>query len=272
MLGRSLLMKASGSLLLYPAYVQDYLDRVTAKDVQGGNSQGLERGVTDAFSTVLQDLVADTSLGISGGVIAQAASKIKAMPFMCGARTLLGCLVPVVGPAPTNFNFTEPRYNRKTGLLGNAASMYLDSNRNNTAEPQNDKSLAIYTTQAGSGQRVLLGGNAGTWLARDDIAIYARLNVSTSIAISTANSVIGFMGASRSSATAMSVRFNGASSSWSSTSDSLHSTPLNLFRRPDGTQYANDRISFYSIGESLDLAILDARISTLMATLAAVIP
>jgi hypothetical protein len=31
-------------------------------------------------------------------------------------------------------------------------------------------------------------------------------------------------------------------------------------------------MSFYSIGEFLDLAVLDARISTLMATLAAVIP
>jgi hypothetical protein len=261
-----------GSLLLYPAYVQDYLDRVTAADVAAGNTLGLERGVTDAFNVVLQDLVADTILGVSGNVIAQAPSISKAMSFLCGARTLSGCLVPVVGPAPTNFNFTEPRYNRKTGLLGNAASMYLDSNRNNTAEPQNDKSLAIYTTQAGNGQRVLLGGNAGTWLARDDIAIYARLNVSTSIAISTANSVIGFMGASRSSATAMSVRFNGASSSWSSTSDSLHSTPLNLFRRPDGTQYANDRVSFYHIGRSLDLAILDSRITALMNALASAIP
>ena len=99
--------RSRGSLLLYPSYVQDYLDRVTAADVSAGDSAGLERGVTDAFSQVLQDLVADAILGVIGGVIAQAASLSKAKVLMCGARTLTGALVPVVGPAPTNLNFVS---------------------------------------------------------------------------------------------------------------------------------------------------------------------
>ena len=86
----------------YSPYVQDYLDRVTAADVAAGNTQGLESGVADAFAVAIEGLVGSAMLGVSGGVISQAASKIKAMPYMCGARTLPGCLVPVVGPAPTD--------------------------------------------------------------------------------------------------------------------------------------------------------------------------
>jgi hypothetical protein len=52
--------------LLYPAYVQDYLDRVTAADVAAGNTSGLEFGVTDGANTFIQDLVNDGLLGVSG--------------------------------------------------------------------------------------------------------------------------------------------------------------------------------------------------------------
>jgi hypothetical protein len=104
--------------LLYPTYVQDYLDRVTAADVAAGNTSGLEVGVTDGANTFIQDLVSDTYLGVSGGVISQAASVIKASVPMAGARTRLGAMTPLVGPAPTSFNFGDNDYNRKTGLGG----------------------------------------------------------------------------------------------------------------------------------------------------------
>jgi hypothetical protein len=38
------------------------------------------------------------------------------------------------------------------------------------------------------------------------------------------------------------------------------------------TDYSNARLAFYSIGESLNLALLDARITTLINTFGAVIP
>jgi hypothetical protein len=40
----------------------------------------------------------------------------------------------------------------------------------------------------------------------------------------------------------------------------------------NGNTYTDARISFYSIGEALDLALLDARLITLMSALAAAIP
>jgi hypothetical protein len=64
-------------------------------------------------------------------------SAIKASCILAGARTLSGALVPLVGTAPTNFNFVSGDYNRKTGLVGDKSTKYLDSNRNNNADPQN---------------------------------------------------------------------------------------------------------------------------------------
>ena len=53
-------------------------------------------------------------------------------------------------------------------------------------------------------------------------------------------------------------------------------TPLNatigVFNNGSTAAYTNARISFYSIGESLDLALLDARVTTLMNAIAAAIP
>jgi hypothetical protein len=40
----------------------------------------------------------------------------------------------------------------------------------------------------------------------------------------------------------------------------------------NGLSYTDARIAYYSIGESLDLAKLDTRVSTLMTDLAAAIP
>jgi hypothetical protein len=60
---------------------------------------------------------------------------IKASCILAGARTLNGALVPLAGTAPTNFNFISGDYNRKTGLVGDGSTKYLDSNRNDTSEP-----------------------------------------------------------------------------------------------------------------------------------------
>jgi hypothetical protein len=260
-----------GSLLLYPAYVQDYLDRVTANDVLGGNTQGLERGVTDAFNVVLQELVADTILGVSGGVIAQAASKSKAMPFMCGARTITGCLTPVVGPAPTNFNFTGLDYSRKTGLFGNASTRYLNANRNNTEDPVN-RHLAVYQTTPATNDGFVLIGTANV-TGRSSIVritnLSARITASSgSFPTVSQSGSAGFVGGVRTSSESITLRNGGVSITASVPSQTPASAPIGVFANGDGASACNARISYYSIGETLDLAILDARVTTLMNTLA----
>ena len=76
---------------------------------------------------------------------------IKASCILAGARTLAGALVPLVGTAPTNNGFIGigTDYVRKTGLLGDGTTKYLDSNRNNNADPQNSQHLAIWASTAG---------------------------------------------------------------------------------------------------------------------------
>jgi hypothetical protein len=69
---------------------------------------------------------------------------IKASCIMAGARTLAGALVPLKGAAPTNFNFVSGDYDRKTGLVGDGATKYLDSNRAGNADPQNSKHMSVF--------------------------------------------------------------------------------------------------------------------------------
>jgi hypothetical protein len=56
-------------------------------------------------------------------------SAIKASCVLAGARTITGALTPLVGTAPTPVSFVSGDYNRKTGLIGNTSTKYLNSNR-----------------------------------------------------------------------------------------------------------------------------------------------
>jgi hypothetical protein len=265
MLGRSLLIKASGARLLYPGYVQDYLDRVTAADVGAGNTLGLERGVTDAFSTCLQNMVSDTSLGVSGGVLAQAASLVKASCFMQGARTLPGSLVPLADdmPKPTNFNFVAGDYNRRTGSLSNGSTKFLGSNRAGNADLQNSQHLSTYITASGTGFTLASGVAAG----RSSVAQNATRsrNSSASTAGGTAN-VNTFTGLSRSSSAEYVRRVNGTNTLIVQPSETPPAFDYFVFACNDNgsaVSLGNHRLAFYSIGSALDLAILDARITAL---------
>jgi len=194
-------------------------------------------------------------------------SAIKASCILAGARTLNGALVPLVGTAPTNNNFVSGDYNRSTGLVGDGSTKYLDSNRNNNADPQDNRHLAAYNTIAGSGTRSYIATSSpsgGSWLARDNSAFYARMSANVSANTATVNSVIGFIGGSRSNNAVSVARINGTSVSSSISSLTPANQSFRIFARPDNTQYANDGLGFYSIGEALDLEKLDTRVTRLM--------
>lgn len=277
--GNQMLIIPRRRLLLYPSYVQDYLDRVTAADVAAGNTQGLELGVTDAFNTALQDLVADATLGISGGVIAQAASKTKGSCVMAGARTLAGALVPLVGPAPTNFNFVSGDYNRKTGLIGNGSTKYLSSGLAYNSIPTNNEHLSVYASTAITGNALAGGRTSPQCLSRvaviDNLWYVDSQQVSQSLG---ALSATGFAGISRASSTQTSVRRGGSTSvlSVNSVTRADVSTPFGVFcgnySDLGAVGFSSSRLAFYSIGESLTLSSLDSRVSTLLPAIAAAIP
>jgi hypothetical protein len=201
---------------------------------------------------------------------------IKASCILAGARTLAGALVPLVGTAPTNVGpFVSGDYNRKTGLVGNGTSKYLNSNRNNNADPQNSQHLSVFASTGETG-----GTNKGYLAISGTVDGTSHIIAASSAAAFRSRSAtpfsytgapINFIGINRAS----SASFVSRAGNLSVTNTVNSGTPINqtlmVFGR--GTaDYTAARLAFYSIGESLDLALLDARVTDLINAFAAAIP
>jgi hypothetical protein len=202
-------------------------------------------------------------------------SALKASCILAGARTLSGALVPLVGTAPTNANFVSGDYNRETGLKGDGTTKYLNPNRSNNADPQNSKHVSVNLSEMHTGtasQWFIASGDsgAGHCAILFGSASYRFNSINGSGLTSNVSPSSGFKGANRNNSASFERR--NATSTLTVTDPSR--TPLNaafnVFRRASGN-YTNARLSFYSIGESLDLALLNTRVSTLMTALAAAI-
>jgi hypothetical protein len=235
--------------------------------VEAADGQALESGVKFAIKNFVlcckQDGIWDA---------------IKASCILAGARTLAGALVPLAGTAPTNVGpFVSGDYNRKTGLAGNGSTKYLNSNRLSSADPQDSFHLSLsVSTAASSGTQMYIAGQ--TTMPNDiyrngvDLIVRSRGGATT---YASQGSATGFIGHSRAVAASFTSRLGGATQSNAGPSQS--STGANIFvfaRNNDGSFNlpTDARLAFYSIGESLDLALLDARVTDLINAFAAAIP
>lgn len=219
---------------------------------------------------------------------------IKASCILAGARTLSGALVPLVGTAPTNFNFVAGDYNRKTGL-GNPTNTtkYVDSNRNANAQAQNNFHFSVFATDAGSTSTyrahisTSFSGNSDSDLSdilalNDNRLIFRNRNgngeVNNNIINAPAGSTINFMGTNRNNASSFSFRRNSTTANVTTGFSAISFAPIDsniaIFARPSSPPifYSNARLAFYSIGESLDLDKLDTRVSALITAIGAAIP
>jgi hypothetical protein len=237
-----------------------YIDAVRAAE-----GQYMEGGVQRAIDAFIIGCKADSIW-----------TPIKASCILMGARTLSGALVPLVGPAPTNANFVSGDYNRKTGLVGNASNKSLNSNRANNADGQNDNHNAIYVTSIGSVNGQYLATDRDTGAVNqmsggpsDNLFTRSRAatgNLSASIPS------VGLIGISRAVAASYTLRNNASNVTVSVTSQAPVSENNTLYRRGGSSQFFHDcRLSFYSIGESLDLALLDTRVTALYNAIGAAI-
>ena len=224
--------------------------------VESADGQQLEDGVITAVESFVLGCKSD---GIW--------SAIKASCILAGARTLSGALKPLIGTAPTSSNFVSADYNRKIGLKGNGSTKYLNSNRNNNSDPQNNKHLAVFMSETGTS--ALIGGGSATQILEVAPLVYPRINSAGSV---TAAFATGLIAASRSVSTSINYRINSAQNSMAATSGPPASAAVYVFARGAATSSTSARLSFYSIGENIDLAALDTRVSTLMTSLAAAIP
>ena len=196
---------------------------------------------------------------------------IKASCILSGARTLAGALVPLAGTAPTNVGpFVTGDYNRKTGLLG-ASGKYLNSNVLNNSLPATRLHVSAYTSSVAANAYAIPFGSQtdgalmfGTNWDGNPSTVKVSCN-SNMLTFSVAALSPGFLGVSQPQALS---RWNGVNRAINPPTLTPPALNILLF----GPISYNGRLSFYSIGESLDLALLDTRVTTMINAFAAAIP
>lgn len=261
--------RVAGQALFKDPDAIDYLERVKAAD--GG--VGVEVAVAMAVDDFFKGLKADGTW-----------SAIKASCIMCGARTISGALVPLAGAAPTGYgDWASGDYDRSSGLKGNGSTKYLDTNRANNADGQNDNHMALYvserstTDNAGGDALAGVGGNdsGARNIVRRTVAplTFAFRANNDDQQFAGNNNDTGFVGMQRQEASVYEGRSGGATTSLADASQSPQSGSTYLYRLnwATSTLICNPRLAFYSIGSSLDLAALDNRVSTLVTAIAAAI-
>ena len=251
--------------VLSPSYDTDAQAFITL--VEAADGQALEAALRDAINAFVVGCKAD---GIW--------TAIKACCILAGARTLAGALVPLVGTAPTNYNFVAGDYNRKNGLVGNGTTKYINSNYTGSADPQNSRHLAVHISSAITNGGVIIGVENAT----QRNTLYSSPTVQVALSQPTIDSTgilpaaaIGLVAASRSASNVTSWRVGSSAGTFSTASASSTFGSVYVFARNDNGSLSapcNGRINFYSIGTNIDLTLLSARVSTLISALAAAIP
>jgi len=238
----------------------NYILAVEAADAAAGQPGGLE----PAVRTAINDFVVGCK---SDGIW----NAIKASCILAGARTTNGALVPLKGTAPTPFNFdlvNDTDYDRKTGLVGDGSTKYLNANRLGDADPTNNEHQSIYVSTSanvsGFPQYIISfdGSTARNIAWNSGLGAYVFPNTTSSGADSGGGSPTGFIGHSRDNASTFDFFVNNTlTADINQGSSAAPNVDTFLFSFSDGSNKSNGRLAFYSIGESLDLAKLDTRIS-----------
>jgi len=176
--------------------------------------------------------------------------------------------------------FDASDLNVKTGLKGDGSSKYIDSNRNNNADGQNNIAMGVWiatppttasaTAYIGS-RHPSLATPMSQLLQLNSTSKIARLNSgATGTFDSTADS--GYFGASRSSGSELVARAQATNTTISAASSAPYdNTPWVFARNHFGSPaYSNTRLSLYHIGPALTLETLDGILTTFMSEVDAV--
>jgi hypothetical protein len=259
--GGKVALKYSSVALPFDSDALVYIEAVEAAD-----GQPLEDGINVAIQSFVAGCKAD---GIW--------DDIKACCILAGARTLAGALVPLKGTAPTNNNFVDADYNRETGLVGDASTKYLASNYAFPTSLRNNCHVSGYFSSVNTtGTTVGAYGDSnasGTFLSAISARLYQQSNT---IFNPTDTTTAGFRGISRNNSSSFVYRHTGTNQTANRVSLAVTHQNQGVFARRRNTgsydAFSDGRLSFYSLGESLDLALLDSRVSTLMTDIGAAIP
>ena len=235
--------------------------------VEAADGQLLENGVYNAMGAF-----GDYRIPLGG-----------ACCLMAGALTLAGALVPMVGAGPTEVNFVSEDYDRTTGLVGDGSTKYLNSNRNNNADGQDSRHIAVYATARNTEDaprayiRATFAAAGGTQLISGASAAKLSGRCSDSATATSASSLHatnGLFGASRSTSAQYQIRGSSATEIITQVSSTPGSGNYYVFAGNNLSisatdLYSNARLSYYSIGPAADLEAMDTAITTCMNALAA---
>lgn len=236
--------------------------------VEAADGQSLDFETRRAINAFVTGCKADVSpvSGVSNW------TAMKSVCLLAGPRTLAGSLVPLRGTAPTNNNFVSGDYGKATGLKGNGSSKYLNTGRAANADPQDNTHLCLYVTDLGAtlatnqylASTTNLAGASGRLLSMSFSALSSQCNGANSRHDTSSNEPPLFLGVSRHLSASYVRRSAGTNNTVADVSAAPNANALTIFRQGNGTGYSTARMSFYSAGEAVDLALLNARLTTYM--------
>jgi hypothetical protein len=189
--------------------------------------------------------------------------------------TFPGCFVPLRSgmDVPTNFNFVSGDHNTVTGLIGDGATKYISSGRNNNADGQNDFSMSIYIhTVASGGNGAYMGSSAANGscaISRsggfpNTLFVRSRTNVGDNTA--SGGAATGFIGTSRAIGGSHNVRYSGSVETVSRASQSPQNQIISVFHG-NGAAFADGRLKAYHIGPAITQSVLEGLQDTLFAAI-----
>lgn len=245
-LGKPTPILMPGSNYVYDADVTDYIRRVESAD-----NAPLEQVVKVAIDTLVSNLK-------NSGVW----NLLRLMHLFCGARTLTGCLVPLIGPTCAAYNFVSGDYNRRTGLLGNSTNKYLLAGISGASLPPTSHHMFLRGSSfpTSGGTLIVFGSSSGADSGLFDFLMHFngnRLGRSTINSVGYPLNANGSVALVRQNAS-LSVSFSDGLR-WGinqvQTSPSFSSNPLGIYTRNDGVNnpvtYVPCRLNVFTLGSSL---------------------
>lgn len=269
-LGLGLGLDKSQGLILAPEAVS-----WAAAVVAAGSS--VPASVVFAVSEFVKECQADASpnAGVNNW------TAMKSVQLLAGPATFAGISAPLKGVAPTFFNFVGGDYNPATGLLGDGSTKYINTGRNNNADPQNNSGAWCWVTAVNDtsairyyiGSIPTAGGLTRILTNQTTGDIFTRVNDTSSNELAGSGGATGFLGVSRAVSGSYTRRVGGSNSTVTQASSTAGAGNLVIFGNGTlSSNFGNGRIAAYGIGEAVDLTALDARLTTLMAAIAAAHP
>jgi len=257
-----------------PAFDADAAAWIAA--IEAADGQALEAACRNAYNAFVVGCKADDSL------VAEVSNwaATEQLLILRGPRTLPGALITPKGPAVTNVGFVAGDYSRKVDVKGNGTK-YINANRGPSADGQNNASLWVNINRAATTNNTKYAGcqdaaAQATRVMDNSGLINAAVNSSTNYSGPSGSAQpTGFVGVARNSSSQITVRYGGVNYTFSSTSATPISLSYFLFSRNvsgSSNQGTDAGISAYGSGKAVDLALMNARVTTLLAELAAAIP